>query len=476
MSRKIIIGLALASLLASPIAPEARVLESPASGGVLSGVGFISGWKCDASNITVTIDGGPHQQVAMYQGRGDLLRVCGTSQHGFIMQVNWNLMGDGAHTVTAYDNRVEFGRSRFRVGTPGEEFLRGVIRRTVVDGFPSFGESTVLEWNQSTQHFEILSLMGSENEEPGVLDEAWWKRYNEDIIDGTYRTEDFLYAELPDPSACEPGRLKVGAKTRALETVNKIRALHGLSALVYSNLYQPQVQAAALVQAANEYLTHRPDEEDLCWSQAAYDGSSTSNLSRAWGPNGEGIDTDPARVLVGLVNDSANVGLSAAVGHRRWALNPFLVNFAYGQVYGYSVNKVFGFYEEEAVGAKVAVDYIAFPYKVYPFNLVEGDPPWSFSVIEDQDEWSGNQHDYFSAATVRVTRESDGVGLEVRNTYTDTILSGIPNILSWKVGDWRSDTLYQVQISNITMQSGERRTYSYPVLIERESLDPLRTR
>ena len=77
MRRKIIIGLALASLLASPIAPEARVLEkAPRRAGVLSGVGFISGWKCDARNITVTIDGGATSASRYVPGaRGSVPRM-----------------------------------------------------------------------------------------------------------------------------------------------------------------------------------------------------------------------------------------------------------------------------------------------------------------------------------------------------------------------------------------------------------------
>ena len=52
--KKTVICLALVSLLASPAVPQAAVLESPAKGAALSGIGFISGWKCDASNITAT--------------------------------------------------------------------------------------------------------------------------------------------------------------------------------------------------------------------------------------------------------------------------------------------------------------------------------------------------------------------------------------------------------------------------------------
>lgn len=85
-----VIGLALVSLLASVAVPQAAVLESPAKGAALSGIGFISGWKCDASNITVTIDEGEHLAVAMHQDRADLLieKTCGdTIHHGFIRQI-----------------------------------------------------------------------------------------------------------------------------------------------------------------------------------------------------------------------------------------------------------------------------------------------------------------------------------------------------------------------------------------------------
>ena len=48
-----IIGLTLARLFVSPARVQARVLESPDAGAVLSGLGFISSWKCHAGTITV---------------------------------------------------------------------------------------------------------------------------------------------------------------------------------------------------------------------------------------------------------------------------------------------------------------------------------------------------------------------------------------------------------------------------------------
>ena len=95
-----------------------------------------------------------------------------------------------------------------------------------------------------------------------------------------------------------------------------------------------------------------------------------------------------------------------------------------------------------AATPRIAVDFVAFPFEVYPFNLVLGDPPWSFSVIEDKRRLWGNQHPYCETASVTVSRVSDGGNLIITNRYTDTRGSGVPNFLSWQVEGWEYDTLY----------------------------------
>ena len=165
-----------------------------------------------------------------------------------------------------------------------------------------------------------------------------------------------------------------------------------------------------------------------------------------------------------------NRGLVAAAGHRRWLLSPFVTYMSYGQVYGHTVQKVVSFDREPAVLPLVEVDYIAFPYETYPFTLMSDDPPWSFSVVEDKSSFWNNQHPYFDSATVSVTRVSDGTSLTVSNLYTDTRGFGVPNFLSWQVADWDYDTLYEVEIANVAMQSGGTRSFSYRVYIDRAGL------
>ena len=470
--KKTVIGLVLASLLASTAVPLAAVLESPAEEATLSGIGFISGWKCNASNITVTIDDGEHLPVAMHQDRADLLieKTCGdTIRHGFIRQINWGYVGDGGHVVVAYDNRVEFDRAMFTVGSTGEEFLKDVRRRSIIENFPTIGEDTLLEWNESTQHFEILTVF--ESPVRAVYDEEWWRQYNEDIVTGTYKSKEFFYVEEPDVGACEAGELAVGVKNRALEAANQIRGLHGLSAVRYSSRYDQQVQEAALIQAANQFLNHRPAPSVKCYSPAGAEGSRTSNLQAGGRTTALGVDRDPALHMVWWTNDKRNRSNVAAAGHRRGVLDPFAVDFAYGQVEGYAAQKVFGFDDGPGHAPQIKVDFVAFPFEVYPFNLVLGDPPWSFSVIEDKDELRGNKYDYFREATITVIRTEDETELVITDRYTDSKNFNLPNFLSWRVQGWDYDTLYEVEIGNVAMQSGETRSFSYPVLIDRESID-----
>lgn len=438
----------------------AAFLESPAPQAVVSGIGFISGWKCDAGNITVRIDGGEPIAVAMDQPRADTQPICGTADNGFIQQINWEHVGAGEHEAVAYDNGVEFGRSTFTVGSTGEEFLKGVRRGAWVDGFPAPGERALLEWNESTQHFEIREVLDA-----GGYDLAYWRGLSRDLTEARYRSGAFLYAWEPELEACESGLLTPAAMERALEAMNRIRALHGLAPVQWSRRYENQVQQAALIQAAAGLPGHYPEPGTRCYTTAGAEGSRTSNLS------GGGRDIDPAVHMIGWANDARNLRLLAAVGHRRWLLNPFGAEMSYGQVNGYAAQKVFDFHDEAGRIPQIEVDYVAFPYETYPFHLVEGDPPWSFSVIEDKRNIWGNQHPYFEAARVSVTRVEDDTSLPVIGRYTDTEAFGVPNVLSWQVEGWEYNTLYQVEIDHVAMQSGETRSFSYPVFIDRDNIE-----
>ena len=57
--------------------------------------------------------------------RRDTTGVCGDSNNGFGLLFNWNLLGDGTHTVRALADGVEFDRATFTVTTLGDRVCTG---------------------------------------------------------------------------------------------------------------------------------------------------------------------------------------------------------------------------------------------------------------------------------------------------------------------------------------------------------------
>lgn len=150
-------------VLLVPALAQAAVLENPGSGLSYSGIGVVSGWKCEANGpLTVRFDGGPPLTLAYENERSDVRDVgaCPSAQVGFVSIMNWANLGDGTHTAVVYDNGVEFARSTFEVQTLGEAFVAGVSGECTVADFPRSGLSTDFEWNQRTQHMEVVGLKG----------------------------------------------------------------------------------------------------------------------------------------------------------------------------------------------------------------------------------------------------------------------------------------------------------------------------
>ena len=63
----------------------------------------------------------------------------GRADVGFGLLFNWNLLGDGEHTVRALADGVEFARATFTVTTLGDEFVRGASGATPPRRLPHRG-------------------------------------------------------------------------------------------------------------------------------------------------------------------------------------------------------------------------------------------------------------------------------------------------------------------------------------------------
>ncbi len=130
-------------------------LENPQPGSFQSGIGLISGWACEANWIAVQFNTLPPVDAAYGTDRGDTQGICGDTDNGFGLLFNWNLLGDGAHTVRVLADGMEFATARVTVTTLGHEFLPGVSGEITVPNFPEAGTAVVLRWQEAQQNFVI---------------------------------------------------------------------------------------------------------------------------------------------------------------------------------------------------------------------------------------------------------------------------------------------------------------------------------
>ena len=132
------------------------VLENPQRGSFQSGIGVISGWVCEAGQIEIVVDDGEPLLAAYGTTREDTRPVCGDADNGFGLLFNWNLFGDGTHTLRAFADGVEFGHVQFTVTTFGTSFLRGISGRATLENFPRMQRQVMIQWQESLQNFVII--------------------------------------------------------------------------------------------------------------------------------------------------------------------------------------------------------------------------------------------------------------------------------------------------------------------------------
>jgi hypothetical protein len=129
-------------------------LENPALGSFQSGIGVVSGWGCDAQRIDIDFDG-YRLQAAYGTRREDTRTVCGDTNNGFGLLVNWNNLKDGPHVVRALADGQEFANATIVVKTFGQDLLLGVGKSQRLLNFPRVGMDIIVAWEQSLQNFVI---------------------------------------------------------------------------------------------------------------------------------------------------------------------------------------------------------------------------------------------------------------------------------------------------------------------------------
>ena len=276
-----------------------------------------------------------------------------------------------------------------------------------------------------------------------------------------------LYTAVPDTSICRAGTLTAAEKSGALATVNAIRTAHGLASVAYDSTGDDAVMQTALMSAVNGQLDHAPPTTWGCYSASGYSGAQTSNLYLG-GPSAFLTLAPSASILAGWL---ADVGSEATLGHRRWMLDPFLKQVAFGRV---DVETTAGV---RATGAALKViytgsdagsvtpDYVAYPVGDYKKAYFQGtgttDPIQSFTAIADKSSRSANGQSKvdYGVATVSVVPRG-GAALAVTAVSPDYVGYGVPNVLRFRAGGIVAGVVHDVTVANVRV-NGVLRSYSY---------------
>jgi uncharacterized protein YkwD len=273
-----------------------------------------------------------------------------------------------------------------------------------------------------------------------------------------------LYQRPPDIAQCEPGQLLPAQRQRALAAVNQIRRLHGLSAVGYDASREAMATQAALVVAANGQLSHFPGPTWRCISDAGQKGARSSLLyGGVVSPALAFMDVDA--IIAAWLSDADNAGADG-IGHRRWLLDPFLKDIAFGMVAGPLPGGAMSMAAAlrpvpAAAGerASAAQDYVAWPVGDYPQRWFDARAPLSFAVFADGTRKSLNRQVDYARAEIRVSAH-DGGALPVSDVRADSEGFGLPNSLRFRVAGLRPGVRYDVLIRDVDVL-GAPRDYRY---------------
>lgn len=170
----------------------------------------------------------------------------------------------------------------------------------------------------------------------------------------------------------EIGELSSETLNGATNLLNTYRYIAGIPSNVSLDANDSRLaQAATLVNAANNYLTHYPSKPaDMSDDMYALgqEGARSSNLAA-------GYNTLGYSLAAGWMSDGDSSNIDR-IGHRRWVLNPTMGKVGFGKTQSYTAMYVFDRTYSE--GSKFTG--VAWPAQNMPIGYFNSKDPWSLSV------------------------------------------------------------------------------------------------
>lgn len=284
------------------------------------------------------------------------------------------------------------------------------------------------------------------------------------------------YREVPDVDAFSMGSLTEEAQQHALSCLNFIRGIAGLEPVTLDPLYTLRAQNGALLLAANDYLDHnasRPEGMPADQYESAHMGTSLGNIAK--------FNWMKPDILVDGVSyfarDDGEANL-AALGHRRWLLNPRMEKTGFGLANAKTGMSYVTMYAVDMGNADAQWDYVAWPCGgVFPVELMRSTLPWSVSLngedyipgrirIDLTEEVSGAEF------TFEPNRENeDGYcALSTEACGAGDCLIFRPDIAEKGIQEYVQNQVWNVRITGLTGPDGQETEISYRC--EMVSLNP----
>ncbi|MCY9624016.1 S-layer homology domain-containing protein [Paenibacillus thiaminolyticus] len=297
-----------------------------------------------------------------------------------------------------------------------------------------------------------------------------WLQYKPMGVYNEYMKQKDIYEVMPKASVpYAPGKLKPEYIADGVNATNVARYLAGLPDDIQPDWeLQPQQQAAALVNAANNMLSHYPVQppgmEETLY-KLGEKGTRASNISA-------GRSTFYESVIEGYMSDSGTSNIDR-VGHRRWILNPAMSKTMFGIAYtseGYPYSAMYAL--DKGRTQQVKYEYISWPASGYfPEEIFAPNDPWSISLnVEQYDNSRTNEIE------VTLIRERDGkrwvfdqrdTDKEGKYFHVDTNYYGIPYNITFRpdgIERFQDDDRFHVKINGIYDKSGQAAVIEYDTI------------
>jgi uncharacterized protein YkwD len=194
-----------------------------------------------------------------------------------------------------------------------------------------------------------------------AVNQAYWSRYASKLS----QPIDWRGGSI---SSCLPGHTSALSANATLSALNFVRSMAGLAPVRFSATLSARAQRAALMMDANDRLDHDPPSGWRCYTRTGADTASKSNLALAWPSLNAGQ-------IVDLYMDDPGSD-NAAVGHRRWVLNPFSTVMGSGSTTTANALVVIG----PTRSSRPNPRYVPWPTAGYFPNAMEPNGRWSLSA------------------------------------------------------------------------------------------------